>query len=395
MSDRPDAVEPATVSTPRRRKPRLGLTWKLAIVAVVPLLGKLFVVDVYPVREQSMWPALQGGADYVIVDRLSARFSAPARFDVCVFAHSDGDGNSHLYVKRVIGVSGDRMDFRGGDIVLEDGHGGMSIVQRPPDLVDAQMFRVFPPDGAWLSMLRVAGGSARGEAGALSIQPEPGGMATVDLLPGGGVDRRCFRDDHMGPDGRIVPGRNVVPDIRVDLGGVELGGGGLRISHELEGGEVRRVEIDPTGIAILGGTPESETRRGFFPGACVGTGIRIETVDGVFRVSRREGTGWRELFSEPRDTATYGSFSGLRIQARGGAITMRALEVLRDVHYGWASENVSGAVVVPSGKLFLVGDNVPVSIDSRDAAFGPIPLSSVVGFVRAVVRPFERVRRIR
>jgi len=46
-------------------------------------------------------------------------------------------------------------------------------------------------------------------------------------------------------------------------------------------------------------------------------------------------------------------------------------------------------VTVQPGSLYVMGDNRPVSLDSRD--FGPVPLTSVEGFAFARVWPLERI----
>lgn len=48
-----------------------------------------------------------------------------------------------------------------------------------------------------------------------------------------------------------------------------------------------------------------------------------------------------------------------------------------------------GPIVVPPGSLFVMGDNRPSSLDSRD--FGPIPADSVRGFAVFRVWPLDRI----
>lgn len=50
------------------------------------------------------------------------------------------------------------------------------------------------------------------------------------------------------------------------------------------------------------------------------------------------------------------------------------------------------AVTVPMGTVYLMGDNRPVSFDSRD--FGPVPVDSVMGRVVAVILPPPRAHAL-
>ena len=53
---------------------------------------------------------------------------------------------------------------------------------------------------------------------------------------------------------------------------------------------------------------------------------------------------------------------------------------------------VFGPLVVPEGTVFVLGDNRPISLDSRFV--GPVPLSDVNGRVVAVILPVHRFRVI-
>ncbi|WP_415951477.1 signal peptidase I [Streptomyces sp. KLOTTS4A1] len=87
--------------------PRRLLAGCVAIVVVL-LLVSHFVMQPFLIPSGSMEPTLRTG-DRVLVNKLAYRFGTqPARGDVVVFDGSGYFGNSD-YVKRVIGVGGDRI----------------------------------------------------------------------------------------------------------------------------------------------------------------------------------------------------------------------------------------------------------------------------------------------
>jgi hypothetical protein len=349
------------------------------VVAV--LLVKRFVLDVYPVSEQSMWPTLEGGRDLVAVDKLAAIGGTPGRFELWVFRR-----NGQLFVKRLLGLPGEVIDFRGGDLWVARGGEDPARASRPPALVEALRVRV--PPGPALAAFEARHGRVEASPEGFAFVPDPGATMKASLVAGAGAEPLCIRDDHLATNGRIARGRHAVPDVRVTLGRIREAPEELAIVHELER-EWRRVAVDRGGIVITARDGGADSERARFPGATCRDGIRLETLDGTFRVSLKDGAAWRELFSEPRDTITPGGFSGVRIEVAGGPLRVDALEVTRDVHYVWGAENPQP---IPSDRLFLVGDNPEISTDSRDPGTGLIPRGDLVGLVRAVVWPWARKR---
>ncbi|MFI6943524.1 signal peptidase I [Streptomyces sp. NPDC050418] len=90
----------------------------LVLIAVVLLLVSRFVMQPFLIPSGSMEPTLRNG-DRVLVNKLAYRFgSAPERGDVVVFDGTGYFGNSD-YVKRVMGVGGDRIVCCGDDGRIE------------------------------------------------------------------------------------------------------------------------------------------------------------------------------------------------------------------------------------------------------------------------------------
>ncbi len=66
----------------------------------------------------SMEPALYNGQE-ILMNRVIYRLSSPKRGDVVVFL-PNGNQNSHYYVKRVVGLPGERIQIREGNVYIND-----------------------------------------------------------------------------------------------------------------------------------------------------------------------------------------------------------------------------------------------------------------------------------
>nr|WP_254879098.1 signal peptidase I [Streptomyces sp. NA04227] len=102
---------------------RLTLAFLLGLVLLAA--ASLFVVQPFQIPSDSMEPAYRDG-DRVLVNKLAYRFGAdPERGDVVVFDGSGYFGNGD-YIKRVVGVSGDR-------VTCCDGRGRIAVNGRAVD----------------------------------------------------------------------------------------------------------------------------------------------------------------------------------------------------------------------------------------------------------------------
>lgn len=89
----------------------------VAIAVVAVFLVRTFVAQPFLVSGSSMEPNFYNG-DYLLVDELSYRFREPVRGEVMVFKYPC-DHQSY-YIKRVIGLPGERVVIDSGKVAVYD-----------------------------------------------------------------------------------------------------------------------------------------------------------------------------------------------------------------------------------------------------------------------------------
>jgi signal peptidase I len=119
----------------------------ILVTASLALAIRLFVVEAYRVPSDFMAPGL-GAGDLIFVSKLPYSFGGkrvPRRGDVMVFSLFSAPGKE--YLKRVIGLPGDRIAIKNGKIVLngapyDDGKTYRVIWEHVEDIPEVQV-----PDG--------------------------------------------------------------------------------------------------------------------------------------------------------------------------------------------------------------------------------------------------------
>jgi len=101
----------------------------LTAIIVVPI--RFFVFQPFIVQGISMDPNFRSG-DYLIVDEISYRFRPPQRGEVIVFKPFFNP--SQRYIKRVIGLPGEEIDFENNKIIIKNSSG--DLVLKEPYLPD-------------------------------------------------------------------------------------------------------------------------------------------------------------------------------------------------------------------------------------------------------------------
>ena len=134
------------------KKPRPEwLDWLqiIVIAAVLAFVLNNFVIANARVPTGSMITTIMPG-DRVIGSRLAYRFEAPKRGDIIIF-HAPDEPET-LYVKRIIGMPGDKVTIRDGHVYLNDSETPLeeSYIKEPMKPAALQEFQV--PEGAYFCM---------------------------------------------------------------------------------------------------------------------------------------------------------------------------------------------------------------------------------------------------
>ena len=114
--------QPPATPPPKRRSIMFEIVETLVLTVVIFLGIQTFVAQPYKVEQMSMENTLEPG-QYVLVDKLTPRWSAYERGDIVVFqppASWSAETNGVPLIKRVIGLPGDRVEVRDGQVYVND-----------------------------------------------------------------------------------------------------------------------------------------------------------------------------------------------------------------------------------------------------------------------------------
>lgn len=121
-NDRSEAQpELSTIATaPKTENGWVEALKTIGLSAVLALGIRSFVAEARYIPSGSMLPTLQID-DRLIVDKVSYRFADPARGDIVVFnptAQLEREKYKDAFIKRVIGIPGDRVEVRNGKVYI-------------------------------------------------------------------------------------------------------------------------------------------------------------------------------------------------------------------------------------------------------------------------------------
>ena len=115
----PYPATPEMPKVPEQRRTRsrvkdgiIEIATTVGLAIILYLIITTFIVQTFRVEQHSMQNTLQPG-EHLLIDKITPRFDDYSRGDIIVF-HPNGETDQTPYIKRVIGVGGDRIEIRGG-----------------------------------------------------------------------------------------------------------------------------------------------------------------------------------------------------------------------------------------------------------------------------------------
>jgi signal peptidase I len=358
------------------------------------LLIRHFCVEAFRIPTSSMEPTLYGvkpdrSGDRILVNKVGYFFGEPQRWDICVFKYPLN--RSRNYIKRIVGIGGDSLDIRGGDIWAND------QIQRKPARVQEVLWQdVFElkraAAGALDQRYRDGGGGGDGAG--------PNGRTMVDLMKFRDVnevlqfdgtalvvDAKQFaepawailpdkngagdyvaRDDRANEVGDLRIRATVTPDADAKPdGALWLRVGPLDSSFKLRlplAGGALQVHYSPDFEDET--TPIDGAAKVTLP-ALAGRTTQLEAahVDGAVTLVIDGVEVWRHEYDPPAQPYDINRWDGTpAFGFEGFAGRISALQAHRDIHY--LRENPDRLpYVIPQDKFLMLGDNSAHSKDGR------------------------------
>jgi len=316
----------------------------------------------------------------VLVDRLAASWGRLGRWQTAVFRSPDQPAD--LCIKRIVGLPGETLAIHAGDLWI-DGQlarkdlrqARVMAIEVPSGVEAAYRWRPrwsaatwrangqrwsYQPDGhrgddfAWLGFERDAGSEASG-------------CGDVVILDDNPLDQNESRQ--LRPVRDVVVTATVRADRSSEIA-VELGDASERVQIQWNLGTQRGT------ICVNGQVCQQFVCGSISPGSAA----RIEAM----LVDRRcelaiEGQTVARHDLAPKGPATEGSAIRIAIGARGGNAEVLDPRVFRDIYYLPGRDGESREYPLSESEYFVLGDNSPHAVDSRQWPAGSVPCAAIVG----------------
>jgi signal peptidase I len=344
----------------------------------------------------SQGAATERSGDRLLVHKFLYDIRPPRRWEVVVFQNDNEPGQA--YVKRLVGLPGESVEIREGDVLVNGARVPRSLgeLRAMRILIHDSAYR--PQNGNWFPRWSMR--TERGEADAWLKQQDVFVHQAANNQPDKGIPAADYLDyHHVDPDrGDFGPVRDFVSyngahmgsdrpvtDLMVELDlslaqdsavAIRLRSRGDRIRITIPARESEAPYLQLNGSAVeLTGIAEGIRQRAF------GTGCKVRLEASYFDQQLMVAINGRLLF-EPVDLQGlaaqtlrwHGTMpdSPVSIGVIGGDASVHRLRIYRDVHYtdGLAYSptrpfGVGEPYRLNAGEYFVLGDNSPVSNDSR------------------------------
>ena len=356
----------------------------IVVAFIMALILREFFFEAFKIPTPSMAPTLRGAerlGDRILVDKFIYKARAPRRWEVIVFRYPLDQTTN--YIKRLIGLPGEKVTIRDGDIWIND------RIERKPRALQ---------NGIWISLYPVSrdpynamGEDYRAPGRFETEERQPLEDSAWEAAPGAGQTRQlrfAFQNEPFGLPGHDRTRRYEAPvpephaagfcDFRVD-GTVQLNTGDAAAGVQLRTREVPyeiwfRAGQDGTTVSFP--RQSSLDRDVRWPHVLraeePGKGRRLP-VDRAVPISVQafdyqlyvlvDDEVWFHYVFEPDPDCSFLDLdpATLSLKLSGGGGTWSDLAVFRDLHH---TQN-NYTVTVPPDDFFVLGDNTTNSKDSR------------------------------
>jgi signal peptidase I len=348
-------------------------------------------------------PSIECGGDRVLVEKFLYEFRRPRRWEVAVF-HFPGEP-SQAYVKRVVGLPGESIRIADGDVFVNDRilRKSLSEIRAMRMLVHDSRFQ--PRDAGrfprWLFRADAPAGEEaslwKREAGRF-VHEAPGDAASVpdDWLVykhwDAGRGGYGTMSDFYGYNGNEPRELNQIKDVGMEAR-ITVSEAVETISIALQSGNDRfllRIPARNRGaIELVRNDQAVRVVNRFNPFAEKGLWPRTVLLEATVMDGRVQAAIDGRLLFEPYDyddpvLRGAKSESPVALGVRGGAALVSEFRIYRDIYYTGTLANTPrhphgfrSGVRLGADDFFVLGDNSPVSNDSRFWSEGPVVRGSM------------------
>ena len=378
------------------------------IVGRCPNCSKVFEVRdnaLYPPRPRNpvadmargfifKWRNDLDGGNRVIVNKYRAEWETPARWNIVVFKHQGRHGIWENYIKRLVGLPGETIQIRHGDIYIN------GEIARKPDEVQANLWQIvhdsrYPPEEPLRPAWERVHGASEYDKGDLVLEPDEAGRAEVEYaphildFPAYNGQRGEFNE--WGGSDLYLP----VGDLKLDVT-VRMRDAGSATLHIIEDDNRYTAVIgfgagDTPTMLLANDEVLATDPLGCDPAAP--HRIVFTNVDGQLTLD----VDGQRLFEQEvvitlAEVEGVASRSGVALGCKGSPARFSQVRLYRDLYYVVPASATDLRWQIPERNYYVLGDNTRKSSDSR--IWGTFPEELLIGSACVVWWPLSDLRAI-